>query len=994
MALLACHCLGAEKFSLPDFLLKTWDGEDGLPEASIQAIARTPDGYLWIATRAGLARFDGVRFVVLTTNNTPALGDDRISCLTLDAADDLWVGTEAGTVARRHAGVLMPVAASPNIRGKPVNSMAADATGAVWLAVQGAGLERLHNGGCDHFGVSNGLPAGQISQVVFTGSGQLFALADGKLAGFDGAGWITQVVPTASGSTIAALAKSSAGGLWVATAYPKPLQGGGGQVLHLKDGEWTELPPYPWLHATMTPNVTALLEDETGAVWVGTRDSGLCYCQPGQPWQRLIAEGAARQIIVNCLAQDDADSIWAGYGRSDQLQQIRRCPVRAIRLPASAEQSRVFTVCAARDKKVWIGTSDAGVYCWCDGQFAHYDKEQGLLDKRVAVILEDRQTNLWVGTWGGLFQLKGGRFIRAAGPGALRSWVQSLCEDREGRLWVGTSAGLVCLDAQGARVFGRSQGIAGYSFKAIEEDRDGVLWAAIGGIGLFHRVGDRFEHYGQGRWAGEETIRALHADAGGALWIATWGNGLFRLKAGRFDHWSTAEGLPSQMIHAIIEDSAGNLWFSSDNGFFGCPKKSFDAFVQGQSPSLLFWRLSTDEGLDSKMGSGAGQPVVARSADGRLWFPNQYALAVFDLAAVLPTQAASPVLFEGALVDGMPAALDPDGDLRVMSRVHRIELRYTSPTLEAPERVQFRLRLKGLESDWEEAGARRVAYYNHLPPGHYEFEVMAGGPDGRWHEAPHGLSLVVVPQWWERRWVEMLVGALFVGALIAGARMAERARFRRRLQELENQRVLEKERRRIAQDLHDDLGASVTEIVLLGELAMDTDHSTGSLPTQMVNIMQKIRQLVGTLDEVVWTINPKNDSLASLAEYLADYTERFLAPTAIGCRLEMADQLPNLPLPANIRHQLLLAVKEALNNVVRHAAARTVWLRISLVPGQFVIVITDDGRGFEVPSGAQGGDGLENMRQRMESIHGTMQLQSRPGGGTTLTFLIPSTAGS
>jgi ligand-binding sensor domain-containing protein len=204
-----------------------------MPAASLRDLTRTPEGYLWIATSAGLARFDGVRFVVFTTNNTPALGDNQATCLTVDASGDLWVGTAAGTMARLRGGRFLPVELSPEIRGKPLNAMVADASGAIWLATQGAGVGRLREGVCDLFGISNGLPASAVSQVVATDSGQVFALADGRLASFDGSRWKTQVVPVAPGSAIRVLAKSMAGGLWVATTYRAPSQGRGGQVLLL-----------------------------------------------------------------------------------------------------------------------------------------------------------------------------------------------------------------------------------------------------------------------------------------------------------------------------------------------------------------------------------------------------------------------------------------------------------------------------------------------------------------------------------------------------------------------------------------------------------------------------------------------------------------------------------------------------------------------------------------------------------------------------------------
>lgn len=982
-------CTAVQKRELPDFLLTSWDSEDGLPVATIQEIVRTPDGYLWIATSAGLARFDGVRFVVFTTNNTPGLGDNRVTCLSVDSVGDLWVGTEAGTLARRQGGGFVPVELSPEIRGKPLNAITADAAAAIWLATQGAGLVRLREGNYELFGRGNGLPANAVSQVVSTEDGQLFALADGKLASLNGSRWKTEVVPVAPGSTIRVLAKSMAGGLWVATSYQASSQDLGGQVLLLRDGQWTELPPYPWPHRTMSPRVQALLEDEAGVVWIGTYNAGLFYREPGQAWQRLTAKGAPRQIVVEALTGDIDRSIWVGFSRSDQLQQIRRRPVRIISPHPTPGQSRVFSVCVASDQNVWIGTSDTGVYRWQAGELAHFGAAEGLVDERIGAIFEDRHTNLWVGTWGGLFQFKNGRFERVHGPKALSSWVHSLTEDRAGRLWVGTRDGLVCLDAQGGQVFGPDQGVVGSYLKAIVEDHHGNLWLASANYGLFRRVGNRFERYGAGQWAGEKNIRALHADAEGPLWIATWGDGLFRLKDGKFEQWSTAEGLPSRMIHAIIEDALGNLWFSSDNGFFGCPKKNFDNFTAESSPPLLFWRLSTEDGLDSKMGSGVGQPTVARSMDGRLWFPNQYALAVFDPAALAVTQPVQPVLVEEVLVDGRRLDVGTAEGLRVKSGAARFEFRYTTPSLLNPGRLRFQYRLDGLDSDWVDAGVQRAAHYNHLPPGSYAFRVMAGGTDGAWHEMAQPLTLRVLPRVWERGWVKFSAAALVLILLALSVRQMERNKLRRRLQELESQRALEKERRRIAQDLHDDIGAHLTRLNLDCELAGRETVPTSDSRSHLAGMTCRVNQLIRAMDEIVWTINPRHDSVSSLASYLQHFSSEFFESSDIRCRADVQTGLPEAALGAQARHNLLLAIKEACNNVAKHSNAAEVWLTLRCQQRTLAVTVEDDGRGFDPAQAGSSRSGLANMRERLKEVGGECIIESQPGRGCRVCFSLP-----
>ncbi len=981
--------VAADKEILPDFLVRTWDSEDGLPAAPIQAAARTADGYLWVATRAGLARFDGVRFVIFTTNNTPALQDDRISCLLVDSAGDLWAGTEAGTLAIRRQGAFVRVPTSVQLRGKRINSLAQDGKGALWIATEGEGLMQLHDGICSFFSGANGLPSDVIRQVVADGKGQPWAIGGGKLAFFDGVRWEPQVVPGLEGSTVAALAKSQDGGLWVATTCRQQMREQGGQVLKLREGQWrSELPPYPWPHVNLAPRVTALLEYQADSVWVGTFAAGLVHWGTGQKWEELTAEGLHRQIIVNCLAADETGSLWVGYGRSDQLQQVRCRLVKTMRMPVPGAQSRVLTVCAARDQSVWIGTSDAGVFHCRDGQFEPYGAEQGVLDMHVRVMLEDSHTNFWVGTWGGLLQLKGKRFERVNTPDALRSRITALCEDHAGHLWVGATPGLVRLGADGGRVFGRSEGIAEAQINAIEEDRYGVIWVAMGGQGLFRQAGPRFTRCDAIQWSGLANIRALHADAAGALW-GTTDKGLFRLKEGKFAHWSTAEGLPSELLRAIIEDASGNLWISSDNGFFGCSTGQFDNYVQGKSPPLLFWHLSTADGLDSRMSSGGGQPAAARSTDGRLWFPNQYALAVFDPATLFSAMSVQPVRLEEVLVDGVPCAREPAGGLRVKSSARRFEFHYTSPTLQAPERLQFRFRLRGLESDWVNAGAQRVAYYSHLAPGGYEFQVMVGGPDGFWREAKPGLRLEVVPLWWERRLVHIFAGLALVASLVGAARVFERGKLRRQMQELETQRALEKERRRIAQDLHDDIGARLTRINLQGELAGRASLPPGELRRQVAGMTGKVLELIVAMDEIVWAINPRHDSVPSLASYLQHFAAEFFEPSSIRCRVDVEPGLPKALLGAQVRHNLFLAVKEALHNAAKHSNAREVWLKVRCLERTLVITVDDDGQGFDAAQTNGRRSGLANMHARLQDAGGDCIIESQQGEGCHVRFVLP-----
>jgi signal transduction histidine kinase len=290
-----------------------------------------------------------------------------------------------------------------------------------------------------------------------------------------------------------------------------------------------------------------------------------------------------------------------------------------------------------------------------------------------------------------------------------------------------------------------------------------------------------------------------------------------------------------------------------------------------------------------------------------------------------------------------------------------------------------------------EAGAQRVAYYSQLKPGQYQFRVRIGGSDGNWHGSDQKIYLRVMPQLWERGWMQVLASGLLVGVLAGGIAWSQRRKFRLQVERLEMQQAVETERRRIARDLHDELGARLTATALQGELVVQGGEIPDNAKSQMSLITRRIRKLIGTVDEVVWTTDPENDSLPSMVAFLCDYVEQFLAPTGISYRLEVSPELPNLPLAAQARRNLLLAVKEALNNGVRYADARIIQLKICVENGWLNVEIADDGRGFEVSEARAKGKGLLNIRSRMELVHGKAEIRSKTGQGTTvaLSVLLP-----
>jgi signal transduction histidine kinase len=485
------------------------------------------------------------------------------------------------------------------------------------------------------------------------------------------------------------------------------------------------------------------------------------------------------------------------------------------------------------------------------------------------------------------------------------------------------------------------------------------------------------------------------------LWLGTFGGGLNRFKDGRFAAINAEQGLLNNVICAIAEDKRGYFWMSSHGGILRVSKAELNACADGKLASVNCIAYGKGEGLPTLECSGGFQPAFGETPDGRLWFPTSKGLVAVDPNDVKTNQLAPPVIIEELRVnDKTVESREPKIEgrgLRVAPGHQQFEFRYTGLSFSVPEKVRFRYRLEGLEPEWKEADTKRSVTYSYLPPGNYKFRVTACNNDGVWNNDGAALAFVVEPQFWQTWWFR---GLATVGAagLIAGiVQYDTRRRLRQKLQRVEHQRAVERERARIAKDIHDDLGASLTRITMLSQtVRSELDHAPQAA-ADVDRIYGTARELTRAMDEIVWAVNPKHDTLDSLATYLGRFAQDFLSAAQIRCRLDVPVQLPPWPLTAEVRHNLFLAFKEALNNAVKHARASEVRVCLNIETAGFALMVEDKGRGFSPgtldadrdAARLASGNGLSNMRQRLAEIGGQCQIENAPGQGTKVTFFVP-----
>jgi ligand-binding sensor domain-containing protein/signal transduction histidine kinase len=964
------------------YLVDVWENDDGLPQSSIIAMTQTRDGYLWLGTVNGLVRFDGKRFTVFDEDTTPGLGGSPIVSLFEDTRDNLWIGSEgAGVILVGKGGSVTNLGIG---RGSRELRISEDASGAVWVCMADGPLWRCRDGATNSFRSSTG-----YRWVMAEKSGKLWAMAEGQMIEVQTDGDFSRgVLPAQRRGPVENLD-------WLLASR----NGGHWRLANGRIGKWTgdtldrDFGSNHWSYA----RVSAACEDREGNLVVGTLGEGVfVYHLAGGVSSISTNEGLSGNLILS-LALDREGTLWVGTDGAG----LNRVKPRHFQVVEQTRGVTVRSVCEDGQGGLWMSFNAVelnanGAGYVKDGVFRGYGRTEGLFNSSVWSVFVDRKGQVWAGTYGGLFQFINGRFHGIGTVEAGWPRILAIHEDRQGQLWLGAQAGLVRWAGRDSKVFGRRDGLSAEEVLAMADDSEGNLWIGARGGGLNRLLAGKFTSFHRPDALPAADISSLYVDADGVLWVGTLGGGLARFHRGKWTRYTTREGLVSKSIGYLVEDTQGYLWIGSNQGLMRVKKQALNDCASGALASLPVRVFGQPDGLPTVECILGSQPGACRTRDGRLWFPTIKGLAHVDPARIVSNTNPPPVVIESVLVDGAVRSASglrarPPQRIVMSPQDERLEIQYTSLNLSASDRARFKHRLEGHETAWAEVGNLRIASYSRLPPGEYRFQVTACNEDGVWNEMGAEVTLVVEPHYWQTRWFLGLVGAAVLGLVAGAVYYVSTQKLQRQLAGLRQQEALEQERSRIARDIHDQLGANLTQVSLLGELVESDKDQPDEVAAHAKQISQTALETSRALDEIVWTVNPRNDTLDGLVNYICKYAQDYLAVAGLRYRLDVPAQLPNAPISPEVRHNVFLASKEAITNVVRHAQASSAWLRLRLEPGRFTIEIQDDGRG---PAGtreerAQTRNGLRNMGRRMEDVGGSFEIGPAPERGTLVRLTAP-----
>lgn len=991
LAVLVCLALGMahgqQVLTFPDYTAQSWEAgaaEDSLPQNTVTAVVQTQDGFLWIGTYSGLARFDGLRFTVFNDSNAPGLASGRVT--SLFEADDgtLWIGHERGEISSYRAGFFQTANFQPTWPGGKIHDLATDTAGDLWALKADGLLARLRDG------LTLMPESGVIAKVVKLSrsrSGKIWVSREGRVSELRGEKLVP--LPFTEASTnrhVTGIGVGHDDSLWVIA---------GDEACKWKNQGWEKkVQGMPWPGKP----VQHVVELRSGSLAASSSDSGLAlFNRTGKPSLVFDRTNGFLSDWVTSLCEDREGTLWAGTGGAG-LAALRPGFIETITPPDEWLGRAVLSVYPASDHSLWIGTEGAGLYHFQSGQWRRFSREAGIYDPYIWSVIEDAQGRLCIGTWNGLLVKHDDLFQMAPRLESMTEPVTALLRAHEGGLWLGTAGGLKRYQA-GQCVWPKpGQNPTKGDVRTIAKTGDGTVWFGTAGGGLGRLKDGQLQYFRKADGLGSEYIGSLHLETDDTLWIGTMGGGLTRFKNGRFTTIGTEQGLPNGFIAHIEEDDLGFFWMSSHNGLIRVATADLNARADGSTNDLHFGTFGLSQGMPTLKCSSGLQAAGCKTADGRLWFTTSRGLVVVKPANVRTNLLPPPVVVEQMLLDGKPLRVTDNATvpLRIPPGRHRIDFQYTAQSFIASERIQFKHRLQNWESAWVNSGTKRAVAYSYLPPGDYAFEVMARNSDGVWSTKSARIGFTLLPFFWQTLGFRVGAGAALVMGAAGVVWFETRRRMQRKLQKVEFQRGIENERARIARDIHDDLGSTLTRITMLSDPLRGAGEEPSPHAANVHQIHAVARELTRSMDEIVWAINPEHDTLDSLLTYLESFAQDFLSNAQVRCRLDMPLQFPVVPLTADARHNLFLAFKEALHNVVKHSGATEVRIVAQLSAPKFTLILEDNGRGFLLAdeSGKCFRNGLVNMKQRLEKIGGQCEIESLPGKGAKTTFIVSLTSAS
>jgi ligand-binding sensor domain-containing protein/two-component sensor histidine kinase len=919
--------------------------ELGLSESVAHDILQDEKGYIWVATGYGLNRFDGNYFSQYYEED--GLANNRVHSLFQDSEMSLWIGTETGVTIFREDTLITP-SQIIGLSHFAVLSIFEDRDGNFWFGTDGDGVWKLDR-------------EDRLEEVVIEGRFPI--------------------------RSVRAIDQAPDGTIWLATREG---------VVKISDDEIRHYCDHDGLPDMRSRDVTA---DRYGRVWIGTR-GGLVLFENGE-FTVFDETHGINDPRIHTITVEAENRVWIGTENGVSLFDMENFSNYSRRhgLPATI----IYASMVDREGYVWFGTLGGGITIFSGDIFHSYNIDNGLTNNVVTGFAEDEFGNIWIATYGGGIIRYDGETMTAYGEqdGLVDNKVYTIYPDRAGRLWIGAREGISIYENGTFTTLDQEQ----YPFTVVrkfyENDDTGDFWIATYNDGVFRLTDNGYEQFDTSNELLNNTVMDIKRDRNGDLWFATYG-GAVRYDGENFHYITIADNLPSNGVIHIHVDERNDIWFSTFNGpayysstngtveriirsprvetiyyfteqlsenryWFGTnrglylfKRDQFDSHTTEIERRLSYRIYTTNQGLIANE-LNAGASYVAR--DGSIWLGTVEGLSRFFPGRIRQNTVPPGLEFEEILISGRHVT--PDREYRLQHDSNFLQATFNGLTYEAPEQVVYEYRLRGLNNEWTVTMEPSISYPA-LAPGDYRLEVRAYNADGIMSSRTATFSFTILPPFYFQAWFIILILLTIIGLFLFSLRY-----FR-----VTKQVDIEKMRVQIASDLHDDVGASLTE------LALQTDFlQAGELNPEVRETLKQIgehsRKIVSSLDDIVWSIDSRNDTAGDLTDRMQDYVNQIFVNGQTDVFYHFDELKMDRQLPVDVKENIYLIFKESVNNVVKHSNASKVDIHFSFDGRSYDLLVQDNGTGSD--KNRKTGQGLRNIRMRAERIGAEIEIGSDNG---------------
>jgi len=939
---------------------RIWQMQDGLPEQTVQAFAQTKDRYLWIGTTGGLLRFDGGRLVLYDRDNTPAFTENNIFNLTVARDGTLWIATEGGGLIRYKDGVFRSFSAKDGLLNDFVRTVYQDSKGLIWIGTDD-GLFRFSGERIERIDDGNSVPLVAVHAIREDSQGRLWAGGSKLLCLRGSRAQEYRLQGEGSQNRVKSIAQTRDGTLWVGTIGGLyRMVAGSDSFRRVKDTSGT---------------VRFLRETSDGTLWIGTIGHGI-YKYREHRFSQITAPNNLPSNTALNLFEDIEKNIWIGTQAG--MLRLSKTPIQAVALPDAGDYD-AETVYQDHNGDLWIAA--ANLFRFHDGKATEI-RFPGISEVRVRNVFRDNEGTLWIGTEGrGVFRESGTKLVHyMSKDGLVNNFVRAFLQGRDGSVWIATDEGVSRWRGGGFTNYQERDGLCYFSTRSLWEDHNGDVWIGTD-RGVSHLHAGSFVQDAVTEALKNEKIWAIREDSDGGLWFGTRTGGLYRWRFGKLAHYTTAQGLASNSIYEMLEDRRGNFWISGPNGISAISRRELDIIADDPTHPLSLTLYGISDGLETTQMYGAEKPGGVVTSQGEVWFASNK-----GPVRVIPDQtqpsAPAPAVIDQVVADGIEVpdlaniSLGPDNA--------KIEMHYSVIQLRSQERVRFRYMLDGFDKNWTDASSRRVAYYTNLPPGRYRFRVAAFEMNNPGQISERSVEIVQRPHFYRSPW---FLGCclMLLGATVWGGHEIRIRQVHARFQAVLN------ERNRLAREMHDTLIQGCAGVSALLEAHSSLAETEPSDKDSLLSCARaQLRTTINEAREAVWDLRHADGSATTIGPILETMTQQVSREFGVPVEYRMAGR--PFDLDQSTAHELLMVVREALHNAVRHGQPREVQVGIDFGKNEFSVQVRDDGRGFDpatVSASSNGHYGLIGMRERVKRIGGTLALKSRAGVGTELTLQVP-----